>query len=204
MDHNVCIFLIDNVDSFTYNLVDELRALDFELIIYRNTVDAEHIHAKMQEKAVQKPVLLMLSPGPGAPHQAGCVPQLLTKVAGRFPVLGICLGHQAIVEHYGGVVGRAKHVMHGKASAIEHDGTGAFKNLPQPLVVARYHSLVATTLPPTLQCIAHYEDNPMAVLAEEDNMLGFQFHPESILTATGSKLLTQSILFLTSKEFNHA
>ncbi|MCW8091406.1 aminodeoxychorismate/anthranilate synthase component II [Alteromonas sp. ASW11-130] len=204
MKNEVCIFLIDNVDSFTYNLVDELRALDFELIIYRNTVSAAHIYAKMQEKTRSKRVLLMISPGPGAPHQAGCVPALLAKIAGVFPVLGICLGHQAIVEHYGGIVGRAKVVMHGKASAIEHTGEGAFTGLPQPLMVARYHSLVATSLPSNLRCIAYYEDNPMAVLAKEDRMLGFQFHPESILTATGSKLLNQSIAFLTSKEVNHA
>ncbi|NMH58868.1 aminodeoxychorismate/anthranilate synthase component II [Alteromonas ponticola] len=204
MNSDICIFLIDNVDSFTYNLVDELRALDFELIIYRNTVSAEYIFERMQRKAAEKPVLLMLSPGPGAPHQAGCVPELLQSVAGVFPVLGICLGHQAIVEHYGGIVSRATTVMHGKASSINHDGSGAFANLPKPLVVARYHSLVATSLPPSLRCIADFEESPMAVLAEADRMLGFQFHPESILTATGSTLLRQSIAFLTAKESAHA
>ncbi len=204
MNQNTCIFLIDNVDSFTYNLVDELRALDYELVIYRNSVSASFIQAKMEEKATKKSVLLMLSPGPGAPHQAGCVPALLKQIAGVFPVLGICLGHQAIVEHYGGQVGRAHTVMHGKASAIEHDGTGPFKGLPHPLAVARYHSLVATKLPPSLKLIANHQENVMAVLAEEDRMLGLQFHPESILTASGSMLLSQSIEFLTLKEITHA
>ncbi len=204
MNSNVCIFLIDNVDSFTYNLVDELRALNYELVIYRNTVSADFIQTKMEEKAAEKSVLLMLSPGPGAPHQAGCVPALLRQVAGVFPVLGICLGHQAIVEHYGGQVGRAQKVMHGKASAIDHDGVGPFKGLSCPLVVARYHSLVATTLPANLKLIAKHNENIMAVLAEDDRMLGLQFHPESILTANGSALLSQSIEYLTSKEVSHA
>ncbi|ALS98757.1 aminodeoxychorismate/anthranilate synthase component II [Lacimicrobium alkaliphilum] len=188
------IFLIDNFDSFTYNLVDEMRCLGFELTVYRNSQCAEFILQKLNE--CPDPVLLMLSPGPGAPADAGCVPALLKLVQGKFPVLGICLGHQAIVEHYGGTVGRAKQVMHGKASAITHQGRHMFANLPQPLPVARYHSLVATAVPSQLEVLAEFEDMAMALYHPQDKMLGFQFHPESILTALGSQLLAQSIHYL--------
>jgi anthranilate synthase component 2 len=205
MKHHTTLFLLDNVDSFTYNLVDELRTLDLAINVYRNTVSADMIFSKMQEQAAKGPVLLLLSPGPGAPSDAGCMPALLAKVAGIFPVLGICLGHQAIVEYYGGNVGRAKHVMHGKSSAITHSKTDMFARLPYPLHVARYHSLVAHTLPDNLKACASCvdedgEETIMAVLEQQDRMLGFQFHPESILTAQGSDLLKQSIEYLTAQE----
>ncbi len=199
----ITVFLLDNVDSFTYNLVDELRTMDLHIVVYRNTVSASTLIARMEEQAHKGPVLLMLSPGPGAPHEAGCMPELLNQVAGRYPVLGICLGHQAIVDHYGGEVGRAKEVMHGKSSPITHNGEGMFEGMPQPLHVARYHSLVATRLPECLQVCARFGDNVMAVYHPEDKMLGFQFHPESILTAQGSKLLMQSIQYLTDKGSAH-
>ncbi len=207
--HITTLFLLDNVDSFTYNLVDELRTLDLDIKVYRNTVSAALLFERMQEQATKGPVLLMLSPGPGAPSEAGCMPELLKMVEGRFPVIGICLGHQAIIEHYGGVVGRASQVMHGKSSAITHSQKGMFKNLPQPLHVARYHSLVAHTLPESLQvCASTLNDDGseavMAVYHENDKMLGFQFHPESILTAQGSVLLKQSIEYLTLQGANNA
>jgi anthranilate synthase component 2 len=204
MDKQITLFLLDNVDSFTYNLVDELRTLDIAIQVYRNTVSPSTLLDKMAAQAKKGPVLLMLSPGPGAPSEAGCMPELLKAVAGQYPVLGICLGHQAIVEYYGGVVGRAKTVMHGKSSAITHSGKAMFSNLPQPLHVARYHSLVAETLPPQLlACASCINDDGseviMAVYNEQDRMLGFQFHPESILTAQGSALLKQSIDYLTQQ-----
>lgn len=203
------LFLLDNVDSFTYNLVDELRTLNLDIKVYRNTVSADLLFERMQEQATKGPVLLMLSPGPGAPSDAGCMPALLEKVAGQFPVIGICLGHQAIVEHYGGVVGRAAQVMHGKSSAISHSAKDMFQGLPQPLHVARYHSLVAHSLPDSLTACASCfnEDGSEAIMAvynESDRMLGFQFHPESILTAQGSLLLKQSIDYLTSQGIAHA
>ncbi len=191
-----CIFLIDNFDSFTYNLVDELRGLGIELIIYRNSVDADKIYSQMQVKAKEQPVLLMLSPGPGAPADAGCMPALLKKVRGEFPVLGICLGHQAIVESYGGTVGRAEQVMHGKSSPVQHSADRMFSGLPNPLPVARYHSLMATQMPAELEVLAQVNQVPMAVCHSGDKMLGFQFHPESVLTAQGSQLLAQSIDYL--------
>ncbi|WP_088328970.1 aminodeoxychorismate/anthranilate synthase component II [Lacimicrobium sp. SS2-24] len=188
------IFLIDNFDSFTYNLVDEMRCLGFTLTVYRNSQNADFIVQQLE--ACTAPAILMLSPGPGAPADAGCVPQLLKRVQGKFPVLGICLGHQAIVEHYGGKVGRAEQVMHGKASAIHHTQEHMFAGLPQPLPVARYHSLVATQVPEELVVLAEYENMCMALYHPEHKMLGFQFHPESILTALGSQLLAQSLTYL--------
>jgi len=200
----ICVFLLDNFDSFTYNLVDELRTLGLELIVYRNSVSAEVILQKMRYEANQtdengqtKQVMLMLSPGPGNPSQAGSMLELLNLVKGQFPVLGICLGHQAIVESYGGNIIRADKVMHGKSSLIEHCGDKMFDNMPQPLPVARYHSLMASNMPEQLTVLANFADIPMAVAHLKDKMLGFQFHPESILTSHGSQLLMQSIEFLT-------
>jgi anthranilate synthase component 2 len=200
----ICVFLLDNFDSFTYNLVDELRTLGLELIVYRNSVAADFVLEKMHQKAQQrdangqsKQVMLMLSPGPGNPSQAGSMLALLNLVKGQFPVLGICLGHQAIVESYGGKIIRADKVMHGKSSLIKHCADKMFTNMPQPLPVARYHSLMASNMPAELTVLAEYTDIPMAVAHIQDKMLGFQFHPESILTSHGSQLLMQSIKFLT-------
>lgn len=199
MAQDVTVFLLDNVDSFTYNLVDELRTLKLNIIVYRNTVAASTLLNKMAQIAQHSKVLLLLSPGPGAPSEAGCMPELLQQVKGRYPVLGICLGHQAIVEAYGGTVGRAQAVMHGKSSALSHSQHAVFAGLPNPLHVARYHSLVATSLPSAIESIAMFDDMPMAVYVPTDKMLGFQFHPESILTAHGSQLLMQSIAYLTAR-----
>lgn len=191
------VFLVDNFDSFTYNLVDELRTMGLNLQIYRNSVPAEVIFSKMREQAKHGQVILMLSPGPGAPNNAGSMPALLNLVKGHFGVLGICLGHQAIVESYGGSIVRANSVMHGKSSLVTHCADRMFSQLPQPLPVARYHSLMASNIPAQLTVLATFEDIPMAVCHEQDRMLGFQFHPESILTAFGSQLLLQSIDYLT-------
>ena len=200
MSQPITVFLLDNVDSFTYNLVDELRTMNLNIVVYRNNVDARMLFEKMQLQAESGPVLLLLSPGPGAPHEAGCMPELLSMVQGHFPVLGICLGHQAIVAHYGGTVGRAEDVMHGKSSAITHTGEAMFAGMPQPLHVARYHSLMALELPDGLTPLAKVGTTVMAVYQSDDKMLGFQFHPESILTAEGSRLLLQSIHYLTKED----
>jgi anthranilate synthase component 2 len=196
----ISVFLLDNFDSFTYNLVDELRSMGIELKIYRNSVSATELFAMMVEQAKLSKVLLMLSPGPGTPADAGCMAELLNLVKGKFAVLGICLGHQAIVESYGGKIIRADKVMHGKSSLLQHCGDRMFANLPQPLPVARYHSLMASDMPQDLEVLAEFEGIPMAVCHRQDSMLGYQFHPESILTSFGSQLLRQSIDYLTQGE----
>jgi len=191
------LYLLDNFDSFTYNLVDQFRSLGCEVVIYRNDVAADFIAEKLLNE--QEPAALVLSPGPGAPHEAGSMMALIAKVAGKVPMLGICLGHQAMVEYYGGTVARAPFVVHGKASPTFHDGTGVFAGLPSPLPVARYHSLVATKVPDCLQVIATTDAMPMAILHPEHRAVGFQFHPESILTTLGSTLLIQTLAFLTQE-----
>jgi anthranilate synthase component 2 len=194
-DQRMKIYLLDNFDSFTYNLVDQFRSLGCEVVIYRNDVSVDYVAEKLMNETGKK--ALVLSPGPGAPHEAGCMMELIGKVAGKVPMLGICLGHQAMVEYYGGKVERAPFVVHGKASPTFHNGQGVFANLPSPLPVARYHSLVATKVPDCLDVIATTDDMPMAILHPQHQAMGFQFHPESILTTLGSQLLTQTLAYLT-------
>ncbi|MDC9596227.1 glutamine amidotransferase-related protein [Xenorhabdus anantnagensis] len=184
------ILLLDNVDSFTYNLVDQLRTHGHHVIIYRNTVSTDIIITKLNE--MESP-LLMLSPGPGKPSEAGCMPELLKHMIGQIPIIGICLGHQAIIEAYGGKVSAAQKILHGKATPATHDGKSMFSGLPNPLPVARYHSLTAVDVPTTLLVSASYGDMVMAVRHDEHKVCGFQFHPESILTTRGAKLLEQTL-----------
>lgn len=193
---NKIIYLLDNYDSFTYNLVDQFRSLGLNVKIYRNSIPAEQIYSEMNN-ASEQPVLV-LSPGPGAPSEAGCMIDLINLCRGKFPILGICLGHQAICEYYGGIVGPADEIVHGKTSLVTHSGRDMFKGILNPLPVARYHSLVATQVPECLEVIANYKNMPMAVLHRSDRVLGFQFHPESIMTTMGAKLLIQSLDFITS------
>lgn len=188
------IYLLDNIDSFTYNLVDEFAQLGYTVKLYRNTVPADYIYQQMLSET--GPVLLVLSPGPGSPAQAGSMPALLKLCDAQFPVLGICLGHQAIVEHFGGVVGRAGETVHGKTAAITLHDHPLFAGLPNPFLVARYHSLMATEMPNALTLLANDRHIPMAVINEDKRMLGFQFHPESILTTLGKPLLKHSIDYL--------
>lgn len=188
------IYLLDNIDSFTYNLVDEFAQLGYQLKLYRNTVPADYIYQQMCSET--SPVLLVLSPGPGSPSEAGSMPELLRLCEAKFPVLGICLGHQAIVEHFGGVVGRAGETVHGKTAAISLQPHALFTSLPNPFLVARYHSLMATEMPNALTLLASDRHIPMAVINEDKRMLGFQFHPESILTTLGKPLLKNSIDYL--------
>ncbi len=184
------ILLLDNIDSFTYNLVDQLRASGHNVVVYRNQLPADVIIDRLQH--LEKPVL-MLSPGPGTPSEAGCMPALLQRLRGQLPIIGICLGHQAIVEAYGGHVGQAGEILHGKASSIEHDGQAMFNGLPSPLPVARYHSLVGSDIPAGLVINASFNGMVMAVRHDEHRVCGFQFHPESILTTHGARLLNQTL-----------
>lgn len=198
-NENVKIFMLDNLDSFTYNLVDEFQCLGFEPTIYRNTLSADFIFEQM--KNCTDRVLLVLSPGPGEPSKAGCLMELIAKCAGEYPILGICLGHQALIEHYGGDIVRAPEIVHGKASNVTHRQNGVFEGINHPLPVARYHSLVASNVPESLDIIAEYVTSeqislPMAIEHKSDSALGFQFHPESILTTYGGTLLAQTISYL--------
>ncbi|NDL62423.1 anthranilate synthase component II [Enterobacteriales bacterium SAP-6] len=184
------ILLLDNIDSFTYNLVDQLRATGHRVMVYRNQLPADTILGRIKE--MENPIL-MLSPGPGTPAAAGCMPQLLAQLRGQMPIIGICLGHQAIVEAYGGYVGQAGEILHGKASLVSHDGVGMFAGMPNPLPVARYHSLVGSQIPEGLTVNAHFDEMVMAVRHDADRVCGFQFHPESILTTQGARLLNQTL-----------
>jgi anthranilate synthase/aminodeoxychorismate synthase-like glutamine amidotransferase len=184
------ILLLDNIDSFTYNLVDQLRSASHRVTVYRNSVPAEMIIDRLA--AIDNPIL-MLSPGPGAPSQAGCMPEVLQKTKGVLPIIGICLGHQAIIEAYGGKIGRSDQIIHGKTSAISHDNQAMFAGIPQPFIAARYHSLVAETVPDQLVINARSHHLVMAVRQDQDRVCGFQFHPESILTTYGARLLEQTL-----------
>ncbi|HHY0360119.1 TPA: aminodeoxychorismate/anthranilate synthase component II [Vibrio cholerae] len=184
------ILFIDNFDSFTYNLVDQFRSLGHLVTIYRNNLSADAIEQALQQ--LDNPVVV-LSPGPGAPSEAGCMPELLQRLKGKVPMIGICLGHQAIAEAYGGVVAGAGEIIHGKVSMMEHQNHAIYRGLPSPLAIARYHSLVATQVPSALTVTAEVNGLVMSVVNEADKVCGFQFHPESIMTTHGATLLANAI-----------
>lgn len=179
------VLLIDNFDSFTFNLVDCFRRQGSDVRVVRNTIAATDALAL----AEQAQALIVLSPGPGAPENAGCCLDLIGLAKGRVPVLGVCLGHQAIVQQAGGSVSRAPAPVHGKASLVEHDGAGPFAGLPNPLRVGRYHSLGTYEVPSRFTVHARIDGLAMAVSDEEAMQAGLQFHPESILTTHGERLL---------------
>jgi anthranilate synthase component II len=188
------LLVIDNYDSFTYNLVQYLGELGADIEVRRN--DA----VTVDEIGDLKPAAIVISPGPCAPHQAGVSVPLIQRWGSTIPTLGVCLGHQAIGEAYGGRVVRARRVMHGKCSAIAHDGTGLFAGLPNPLSVMRYHSLIVErdSLPRDLEILAVATDDPSEVHAVRHKthpVWGVQFHPESILT-TGGKSIIENFLAL--------
>ncbi len=189
------IYFLDNFDSFSYNLVDELTMLGCELVVYRNNISAEVIFNKMRQEPGQ--VLLVLSPGPGAPSDAGCLMELIELTKGHFPMLGICLGQQALTQSYGGVIGHAGETVHGKSSIINLNPHPVFEGMGNTMPVARYHSLMATKVPENIEVIAQFDDIPMAIYHHDDKALGYQFHPESILTPNGAMLLQQSVAYLT-------
>lgn len=193
------IILLDNFDSFTYNLVAQLQLMNHEVTVFRNNVPA----IKIAEHLLDEPEnhLLMLSPGPGSPSTAGCMSELIRLVVGKVPIIGICLGHQALVQHFGGLVERAPMVVHGKACNIYHSFHPIFSGLSSTIKVARYHSLVATAIPPDLDIIAVSHDSlVMAIANESKKVVGFQFHPESILTIYGQKLLENTVNYLTLEQ----
>jgi anthranilate synthase/aminodeoxychorismate synthase-like glutamine amidotransferase len=177
------ILLVDNYDSFTYNLAHLFQELGAEVTVVRN----DAIDADAAERLA--PSHLVVSPGPGRPGDSGATLEIVARLGRRVPTLGVCLGHQAIVEAFGGEVGQAKQLLHGKASPIDHDGRGLFAGLPQPLEGGRYHSLAATCVPDCLEVCAATEDGEvMAVRHRELPIDGIQFHPESVLTPDGPAL----------------
>jgi len=180
------VLLVDNYDSFTYNLYQYLGELGARLRVVRNDeLTAEAALALAPDRIV-------ISPGPGTPDQAGVTLDLVRRAAGRVPVLGVCLGHQALGQAFGGRVGRAARLMHGKTSAIHHDGRALFSGLPDPFTATRYHSLIVEreTVPSCLEVTAWTDDGVVMGLRHREHPLeGVQFHPESILTAVGKKLL---------------
>ena len=192
------ILMIDNFDSFTYNLVQGFRAQGVEVVVFRNNA------ITTEQAQALRPTHLVISPGPGRPIDAGVSMPLIQKFALEIPILGVCLGHQCIVESFGGKIVYAQQLMHGKTSIIEHDQTTIFTNLDNPMVAGRYHSLAAdiTRLPKNLDISATTEDNEiMAVRDKAYPIEGVQFHPESILTPLGEKLM-QNFLQL-ENEVNH-
>ena len=188
------LLVIDNYDSFTYNLVQYLGELGADIVVRRNDAVA------VEEIGELRPAAIVVSPGPCAPGQAGVTVPVIQRWGSTIPMLGVCLGHQAIGEAYGGRVVRARHVMHGKTSTVRHDGTGLFEGLPSPLPVMRYHSLIVEreSLPSELEIVAVSTDDPTEIHALKHRthpVWGVQFHPESILT-TGGKAILKNFLSL--------
>jgi anthranilate synthase/aminodeoxychorismate synthase-like glutamine amidotransferase len=175
--------VIDNYDSFTYNLVHLFEELGADVRVFRNDAITP------DEAEALEPSHLLISPGPGRPADAGVSVELIRRLGPRVPTLGVCLGHQAIVEAFGGEVGQAKALLHGKASRVDHDGKGVFAGLPQGLEAGRYHSLAAVRVPDELEVSARTPDGEvMGVRHRELPVEGVQFHPESVLTPLGPEL----------------
>ena len=180
------VLLVDNYDSFVYNLVQELGELGADPVVFRNdAIGVEGIRA-------ERPDAVLISPGPGRPEDGGVSLETIRRLAGEIPILGVCLGHQCIGQAYGGEIVAAPHLMHGKTSEIHHDGQGLFAGLPNPFVATRYHSLVVRpdSVPGELEVTATSSDGVVMGLRHRTMAVeGVQFHPESVLTASGPALL---------------
>ena len=194
---SVPVILVDNRDSFSFNLVDSLQRLGCAVSAYRNNVPAR----RLSEQAAAERALLVLSPGPGRPADAGCCLELVERAVGKVPVLGVCLGLQAIGEQAGVEVERADQPVHGEASVLAHDGAGPLVGLPQPLRVGRYHSLGLRSLPPRFAVHAELDGMVMAASDTEAGQIGLQFHPESILTPHGDQILV-NVLEMTERFYD--
>jgi anthranilate synthase/aminodeoxychorismate synthase-like glutamine amidotransferase len=186
------LLLVDNYDSFTYNLVQAFLVLGADVLVHRNdaitVADAKSL----------APTHLCISPGPGTPRDAGVSLEMITAFAGQIPVLGVCLGHQSIVEAFGGEIVRAARLMHGKISPVHHDGRGVFPGMPQPFDAGRYHSLIARpeSLPAVLEVTARTAEGEIMGVRHADLVVeGVQFHPESVLTPEGPRLLGNFLQF---------
>ena len=180
------ILMIDNYDSFTYNLVQYLGEMGQELVVKRND------QITISEIEELNPAILMISPGPCSPNEAGISLEAIRYFAGKLPIFGVCLGHQSIAQVFGGDVVRAEYLMHGKTSEMKHDGRSIFKDLPSPITATRYHSLIVKreTLPDCFEISAETDEGEiMAIRHKELAIEGVQFHPESIMTGDGKQLL---------------
>jgi len=178
------ILLVDNYDSFTYNLAHLLQELGAEVLVRRN----DEIDPDEAERLA--PSHLVVSPGPGRPTESGATLDIVRRLAPTTPTLGVCLGHQAIVQAFGGEIGQAQRLLHGKASAVHHDGKGIFAGLPQDFAAGRYHSLAAAQVPESLEVSATSEDGEVMGVRHRDLPVdGVQFHPESLLTPDGPQLV---------------
>ena len=184
------VLMIDNLDSFTFNLVESIERLGAKVRVLRNSVAAADALAAAQESQAH----LILSPGPGRPEDAGCCMELIALAKGRVPVLGVCLGHQAMVLEAGGEVCRAPAPVHGKTSLLVHDGQGPFEGLDGPVQIGRYHSLCTRNIPQRYTVHAETEGMAMAISDPAALQTGLQFHPESILTPSGNRILANILL----------
>jgi len=191
------IILIDNYDSFTYNLVQMMSAIGADIRVFRNdAITVEAVEAL-------KPEAVMISPGPCTPKEAGISVELIKRMSGRMPVLGVCLGHQSLGVAFGATVSNAKRIMHGKVSQVRHNGEGLFKGMSNPFQAGRYHSLAVLkeTLPPELIANAFSEDDEIMGMQHATHpTYGVQFHPESVLTPTGKRLLRNFLDIVAEKK----
>ncbi len=180
------VLFIDNFDSFTYNLVDDFAKRNCQSKVYRADTPLDQLIDIADQFT---PDLLVISPGPGNPDTAGVTLSAIDHFKDKLPIFGVCLGHQALVQYFGGQIGHAPKVMHGKPSRITHNEKDLFEGLENPLQAGRYHSLVATKMPECMEVTAQFEDIPMAAKHKNLCIYGVQFHPESILTPTGGRII---------------
>ena len=187
-DKKIKVLFIDNFDSFTYNLVDDFCKRNCDAKVYRSDTPLEELKQIAEQFG---PDLLLISPGPGTPDTAGVSLEAINHFKDKLPIFGVCLGHQVIVQHFGGKIGHAPEPMHGKGSRVTHNGKGIFQGVENPLQVGRYHSLCANVqeVPDCLEQTAEFENVVMAVEHKELPIYGVQFHPESILTPAGGKII---------------
>ena len=179
------VLMVDNHDSFTFNIVEAVERLGATVRTVRNEIPA----ADAFQQAQQSNAIILISPGPGRPEDAGCSMELIALAKGKVPLFGVCLGHQAMVLEAGGEVIRAPHVVHGKSSVLDHDGTGPFAGLPNPIKIGRYHSLCTPNPPSRFRVHAAIDGMAMAISDEAAKQVGVQFHPESVLTPIGQRIL---------------
>ena len=193
------VLFIDNFDSFTYNLVDDFSKRSCESKVYRADTEIE----QLKEIADSfNPDLLVISPGPGTPDTAGVTLEAIDYFKDRLPIFGVCLGHQAIVQYFGGKIGHAPEPVHGKPSRITHNQKGIFEGVENPLQAGRYHSLCALSVPDCLEKTAEFEGIVMGVEHKELPIFGVQFHPESILTPAGGKII-ENVLNIAQRQGCH-